>query len=133
MTALGDLILHNTSIRGMDRLVLWGWAAQLPEDGDTLTASKETVAEFLFVSLNTVKRRTKSLLKAGWMVDTGERKTWSDGWIPVYRIDVQKCCKFAAEMQQGRSVHVAWTQENHRDSTVSPENQAEQPKLSHSN
>lgn len=94
MTDLGGIIMDCTAIRGMDRLILFGWAAQLEEGNDTVYASKENVAGFLGVSLNTVKRRTKALIKAGWMMYTGERKPWTDGWTPVYSINVHKLAEY---------------------------------------
>jgi hypothetical protein len=88
MTRLCELILECRAIKGMDRFVLYGWAAQLEEGNDTLYCSKETVAVFLGTSIDTVKRRTKSLLAAGWLVDTGDTKHWDTGWVPVLNVNV---------------------------------------------
>jgi hypothetical protein len=88
MTTLCEMILECRAIKGMDKLVLYGWAAQLAEGNDTLYASKETVAEFIGVSDDTVLRKTKALVKDGWLIDTGERKQWAFGWTPVRTINV---------------------------------------------
>jgi hypothetical protein len=91
MTALEDLVLNCTAIRGMDRYVLWGWVKQMPEGSDTVYASKPTVADFLGVSDDTVFRRTHNLVEATIMINAGEVKVWEPGIeTPVYRIDVQK-------------------------------------------
>ena len=89
MTTLCELIMECRAIGIDDRVVLYGWAAQLEEGRDTVYASKETVAEFLTpTSLSTLQRRTKRLVKLGLMVETGERKQWRFGWTPVYSINV---------------------------------------------
>ena len=86
MTKLCEMIMECRAIDIDDRVVLYGWAAQLEECNDMAYASKETVAEFLTpTSLSTLQRRTKRLVKLGLMVDTGERKQWRFGWTPVYR------------------------------------------------
>jgi hypothetical protein len=90
MTELGRIIMDCWAIDGVDRFVLYGWAAQLEEGNDIVYASKTTVADFLGVSDDTVLRRTQSLVKAGLMIDTGERKQWNFGWTPVYIINVPK-------------------------------------------
>jgi hypothetical protein len=88
MTTLCEMIMECRAIKGMDRLVLYGWAVQLDEGNDTLYCSKETVAEFIGVSEDTVLRRTQALVKAGWLKDTGEQKRWKFGWTPVRVINV---------------------------------------------
>lgn len=89
MTKLCEMIMECRAIDIDDRVILYGWAAQLEEGNDTAYASKETVAEFLTpTSLSTLQRRTKRLVKLGLMVDTGERKQWRFGWTPVYTINV---------------------------------------------
>lgn len=89
MTKLCEMIMECRAIDIDDRVVLYGWAAQLEEGNDMVYASKETVAEFLTpTSLSTLQRRTKRLVKLGLMVDTGERKQWRFGWTPVYRVNV---------------------------------------------
>jgi hypothetical protein len=88
MTRLCELILECRAIEGVDRFILYGWAAQLEEGNDTVFASKETVADFLGVSPNTVRRRTKALIAAGWLIDTGEGKQWQLARTPVRVINV---------------------------------------------
>jgi hypothetical protein len=91
MSALTDLVLGCVAIKGMDRFVLFGWAAQVEEGGDTAYASKVTVADFLGLNGSTVLRRTRRLVKAGVMVATGEVKFWEPGCeTPVYRLDIRK-------------------------------------------
>ncbi|MFZ0780374.1 MAG: hypothetical protein WAM86_04500 [Candidatus Sulfotelmatobacter sp.] len=88
MTTLAEMIMECRAIKGMDKLVLYGWATQLEEGNDTLYCSKETVAEAIGVSDDTVLRRTQALVKAGWLIDTGEQKQWPFGWTPVRIINV---------------------------------------------
>jgi hypothetical protein len=88
MTRLCEVIMECRAIKGMDRLVLYGWASQLDEGTDTLYCSKETVAEAIGVSDDTVLRRTQALVKAGWLIDTGEQKQWEFGWTPVRIVNV---------------------------------------------
>jgi hypothetical protein len=89
MTKLCEMIMECRAIDIDDRVVLYGWAAQLEEGNDTAYASKETVAEFLTpISLSTLQRRTKRLVKLGLMVKTGGRKQWRFGWTPVYTINI---------------------------------------------
>jgi hypothetical protein len=91
MTDLVQVIWECHDLKGMDRVVMMGWAERLEDDNDTVYASKQTVADYLGVSLDTIKRRTHALVKAGWLVDTGERKQWEpDCWTPVYRINLEK-------------------------------------------
>lgn len=89
MTTLCEMIMECRAIEGMDRLVLYGWAAQLEEGNDTVYASKETVAETIGVSANTVRRRTQALNAAGWLIDTGEEKQWQVARTPVRIVNVQ--------------------------------------------
>jgi hypothetical protein len=88
MTKLCELILECRAIKGMDRFVLYGWAAQLVEGNDTLYCSKETVADFIGTHPETVFRRTKALIKSGWIIDTGEQKQWPLARTPVRIINV---------------------------------------------
>jgi len=88
MTALSAMIMECRAIEGDDRLILFGWSAQLEEDNTLLYCSKETVADFLVLSVRTIQRRTKRLVKLGLMADTGEQKLWNTGWTPVYTINV---------------------------------------------
>jgi hypothetical protein len=88
MTKLCETIMECLAIEIDDRVILYGWAAQLEEGNDTLYCSKDTVAVFLGVSVDTIKRRTKRLLGKGLLIDTGERKQWSTGWTPVLRANV---------------------------------------------
>jgi hypothetical protein len=88
MTTICEMIMECRAIKGMDKLVLFGWATQLEEGNDTLYCSKETVAESIGVSDDTVLRRTQALIKAGWLIDTGEQKQWAFGWTPVRIINV---------------------------------------------
>lgn len=88
MTTLCELIMECRAIEGVDRLVLYGWAAQLKEGNDTVYASKETVAEFLGLGIRTIQRRTIALVKSGLMIATGDRKEFKFGWTPVYTINV---------------------------------------------
>jgi hypothetical protein len=45
MTKLCEMIMECRAIKGMDKLVLYGWAAQLEEEGnDTVYASKPWLA-----------------------------------------------------------------------------------------
>jgi hypothetical protein len=91
MTDLAQVVWDCKAIKGMDKLVLMGWTEQVEEGMDVAYCSKTTVADFLGVSLDTVKRRTHALVAAGWMVDTGERKQWEpDCWTPVYRLNLEK-------------------------------------------
>jgi hypothetical protein len=91
MTELAQLIWGCQAIKGVDRLVLMGWAEQVADDADVAYCSKTTVGNFLGLSLDTIKRRTQALVIGGWMVDTGERKQWEpDCWTPVYRINLEK-------------------------------------------
>ncbi len=104
MSEMGDIILHCQDLNGMDRLVLWGWVDQLDEGSDLAYAAKETVGKRIGVSEDTVKRHTHILLKAGWMVDTGERKQWSpDKWTRIYRVDFEKLLE--SEMDRGCKMH----------------------------
>jgi hypothetical protein len=41
MTKLCEMIMECTALKGMDRLVLYGWASQLEEGNDTPYCSKE--------------------------------------------------------------------------------------------
>jgi hypothetical protein len=88
MTKLCEMIMECRAIKGMDRLVLYGWASQLEEGNDTLYCSKETVAEAIGVSDDTVLRRTQALVDGGWLIDTGEQKQWKFGWTPVRIVNV---------------------------------------------
>ena len=88
MTKLCEMIMECLAIKGMDRLVLYGWAAQLEEANDTVYASKETVADFIGVSTDTVLRRTQALVKSGWLIETGEQKQWEFARTPVRIINV---------------------------------------------
>jgi helix-turn-helix protein len=88
MTTLCEMIMECRAIKGMDRLILYGWAAQLEEGNDAVYASKETVAEFLGVSDDTVLRKTKDLVKAGWLIDTREHKQWKFARTPIRIINV---------------------------------------------
>lgn len=110
MTQLAQIIWDCPDIKDiMDKVVLMGWAEQVEEGSDKAYASKVTVADFLQVSLNTVKRRTKALLRAGWLVDTGEIKAWeADCLTPVYRINVEKIME--CEIRQSKlSRRSNWT------------------------
>ena len=73
MTKLCEMIMECRAVKGMDRLVLFGWASQLEEGNDTLYCSKETVAEAIGVSEDTVLRRTQALVKAGWLAHRHRR------------------------------------------------------------
>ena len=87
MTALADLILGCTAL-GADRFVLLGWACQSDDNGWAY-ASKTTVARWTGLSEPTVKRCTRRLVAAGWLVPTGERKQWGPNhWTPVYKINL---------------------------------------------
>jgi hypothetical protein len=88
MTTLCEMIMECRAIKGMDRLILFGWAHQVEEGNETLYCSKATVAEFLGVSEDTVLRRTQDLVRDGWLLDTGEQKQWSCGWTPVRTVNV---------------------------------------------
>ncbi len=88
MTKLCEMIMECRAVKGMDRLVLFGWASQLEEGNDTLYCSKETVAEAIGVSEDTVLRRTQALVKAGWLIDTGDQKQWEFARTPVRIINV---------------------------------------------
>jgi hypothetical protein len=88
MTELGAMLMDCRAIEGEDRLILYAWAAQIEEGNDMLFCSKETVADFLGLTVRTIQRRTKALVKLGLMIDTGERKQWRFGWTPVYTINV---------------------------------------------
>jgi hypothetical protein len=91
MTDSAQVVWDCKAIKGMDKLVLMGWAEQAEDGMDAAYCSKTTVADFLGVSLDTIKRRTHALVTAGWLVDTGERKQWEpDCWTPVYRINLEK-------------------------------------------
>ena len=91
MTVLAQVVWDCPAIRGMDKLVLMGWAEQVEDGMDVAYCSKTTVADFLGVSLDSIKRRTHALVAGGWMVDTGGRKQWEpDCWTPVYRINLEK-------------------------------------------
>jgi hypothetical protein len=46
------------------------------------------VAGFIGVSEDTVLRRTQALVKAGWLIDTGEQKQWEFARTPVRIINV---------------------------------------------
>jgi hypothetical protein len=102
MTDLVQIIWECRQLMGMDRLVMMGWAEQLEEDNDTVYASKTTVGEYIGVDERTVLRRTQALVKAGWLIETGERKQWDAGnWTPVYRINLEK---FVTDCQIDRGV-----------------------------
>lgn len=88
MTELCEMIMECRVIDIDDRVILYGWAAQLAEGNDTLYCSKDTVAHFLGVSKDTVKRRTKRLLGKGLLIDTGEEKQWQFARTPVLVINV---------------------------------------------
>jgi hypothetical protein len=88
MTKLCELIMECPAVRGMDKLVLYGWAAQLVEGNETVCASKETVAGSIGVSTDTVLRKTKSLIKDGWLIETGEQKQWEFARTPVRIINI---------------------------------------------
>jgi len=62
MTRLAQLVWNCRAIHGMDKLVLMGWAEQVPDGSDLAYASKETVAEFLHIGVSTIQRHTKSLV-----------------------------------------------------------------------
>jgi hypothetical protein len=89
MTALAQLVWDCRAIQGMDKLVLMGWAEQVPDGSDLAYASKETVAERVGVSDDTVLRRTKELVLGGWLIATGGRKRWTNGWTPVYQVNLE--------------------------------------------
>jgi hypothetical protein len=88
MTKLCEMIMECRAIKGMGKLVLYGWASQLEEGYDTLYCSKETVAEAIGVSEDTVLRRTQALVKAGWLIATGEQKQWEFARTPIRLINV---------------------------------------------
>jgi hypothetical protein len=88
MTRLCEMIMECRAIGIDDRVILYGWAAQLEEGNDTLFCSKETVAVFLGVGISTVKRRTKNLIAQGWLIGTGDKKQFDTGLLPVYIINV---------------------------------------------
>ena len=91
MTDLQALAWACTAIKGLDKLILLGWVAQLEEGNDTVYVSKRTIANWAGVSDDTVYRCTKHLVEAGIMINTGEVKTWEPGCeTPIYRVNVQK-------------------------------------------
>jgi hypothetical protein len=90
MTRLCEIIMECPTIKGVDKLVLYGWAAQLVEGNDTACASKTTVGDFIGVSDDTVLRHTKALVASGLMIATGNRAQWEFGWTPVYTINVPR-------------------------------------------
>lgn len=89
MTGLAQLVWDCRTIGGMDKLVLMGWAEQVPDGSDLAYASKETVAELLELGISTVKRHTKALLKRGVLVDTLGRKNWEHGWTPIFQVNLE--------------------------------------------
>jgi hypothetical protein len=89
MTTLAQLVWDCSAIGGMDKLILMGWAEQVPDGSDLAYASKETVAEFLELGISTVQRRTKALVKRGCLIDTGGKKRWKNGWTPVYQVNTE--------------------------------------------
>jgi len=89
MTALAQLVWDYRTIGGMDKLVLMGWAEQVPDGSDLAYASKETVARFLDIGISTVKRHTKEFLKRGVLIDTGEQKQWKHCWTPVFQVNLE--------------------------------------------
>jgi hypothetical protein len=88
MTGLCEMIMECRAIGIDDRVILYGWAAQLEEGNDILFCSKETVAVFLGVGISTVQRRTKNLIAQGWLIDTGDKKQFDTGLLPVYIMNV---------------------------------------------
>ena len=100
MTVLAQVVWDCPAIRGMDKLVLMGWAEQVEDGMDVAYCSKTTVADFLGVSLDSIKRRTHALVAGGWMVDTGGRKQWEpDCWTPVYRINLEPSWSWISGVQ----------------------------------
>jgi hypothetical protein len=89
MTRLAQLVWNCRAIHGMDKLVLMGWAEQVPDGSDLAYASKETVAEFLHIGVSTIQRHTKSLVKGGCLIDTGGQKQWKNGSTPVYQVNME--------------------------------------------
>jgi hypothetical protein len=89
MTTLAQLVWDCTAIGGMDKLVLMGWVEQVPDGDDLAYASKETVAECVGVSGDTVFRHTKALVREGWLIATGGRKQWKNGWTAVYQVNLE--------------------------------------------
>lgn len=89
MTTLAQLVWDCRTIGWMDKLVLMGWAEQVPDGSDLAYASKETVADFLKIGLSTVKRHTKALVKRGVLIDTGGQKQWKNGWTPVFQVNLE--------------------------------------------
>lgn len=89
MTTLTQLVWDCKAIGGMDKLILMGWVEQVPDGSDIACASKETVADFVGLDIRTVQRHTKTLVKRGWLADTGGRKQWKFGWTPVYQVNLE--------------------------------------------
>jgi hypothetical protein len=89
MTTLAQLVWDCRAIGGMDKLVLMGWLEQVPDGSDMAYASKETVAECVGVSDDTVLRRTKELVKGGWLIATGGKKQWKNGQTPIYQVNIE--------------------------------------------
>src|SRR5580704_9581882 len=109
MSRLCEMIMECRAIEGMERLVLYGWAAQLEEGNDTVNASKETVAETIGVSANTVRRRTQALIAAGWLIDTGEEKQWQVARTPVRIVNVQMIAEALAPHQNDAAKNSTFT------------------------
>lgn len=93
MTGLAQLAWDCQGIADWgDKVVMMAWAEHVEDGTDLAYCSKETVAESLpGMGLSTVKRRTRRLLKDGWLIDTGERKQWTpDRWTPIFRVNTEK-------------------------------------------
>jgi hypothetical protein len=89
MTSLTQLVWDCKAIGGMDKMVLMGWCDQVPDGSDLAYASKETVAECIGVSEDTVLRRTKELVKGGWLIATGGKKQWKNIQTPIYQVNME--------------------------------------------
>ncbi len=89
MTALAQLVWDCKDLGGMDKLVMMGWAEQVPDGWDTAYASKETVAACTRLGTSTVKRHTRELVKRGVLIDTGGRQQWKTGYTPIYQINLE--------------------------------------------
>ena len=89
MTTLAQMVWDCRAIGGMDKLVLMGWAEQVPDGSDLAYASKETVAESIDIDIRTIQRHTKSLVNRGCLIDTGGQKQCKNGWTPVYQVNLE--------------------------------------------
>jgi len=89
VTALAQLVWDCKDLGGMDKLVMMGWAEQVPDGWDTAYASKETVATCTGLSTSTVKRHTRELVKRGVLIDTGGRQQWKTGYTPIYQVNLE--------------------------------------------